>query len=162
SALAAAGCQTFFVASLDEAIALRVALGERSEIAVLNGLLPGTAPDFVHHRLFPILNDPGQIEDWGRCGQERAAFLHVDTGMSRLGLSAREFNAFIETPTPVHWRAVMSHLACADEAGHELNELQRDRFANAAAQFPDIPASLSASSGIFLGRPYHFDLARPG
>ena len=41
-ALAAAGCRTFFVAHLDEAIALRAALGAAT-IYVLNGLLPGEA-----------------------------------------------------------------------------------------------------------------------
>src|SRR5204863_363532 len=34
--------------------------------------------------------------------------------------------------------------------------------AAAVAQLPGIPASLAASSGIFLGPEYHFDLVRPG
>src|SRR3954469_21969725 len=42
-ALMEAGCRLFFVASLDEGIVLRQALGEAVEIAVLNGPLPGTA-----------------------------------------------------------------------------------------------------------------------
>src|SRR5437870_8726223 len=60
-ALAAAGCRLFFVATLDEAIALREAIGDTAEIAVLNGPLPGTAAEFVAHGLIPVLNDPGQI-----------------------------------------------------------------------------------------------------
>src|SRR5205823_7249688 len=60
------------------------------------------------------------------------------------------------------WRAVMSHLACADTPGHPLNESQRARFADAARRLPGVPASLAASSGIFLGPSYHFDLVRPG
>src|SRR5437763_5336750 len=63
-ALAAAGCRLFFVATLDEAIALRSALGPGPEIAVFNGPLPGTAPEFAPHRLLPVLNDPAQIEAW--------------------------------------------------------------------------------------------------
>jgi alanine racemase len=90
------------------------------------------------------------------------AILHVDTGMARLGLTAREFSALVERPPPIPWRAVMSHLACADEPGHALNERQRARFAAAAARLPDVPRSLAASSGIFLGGGYHFDLVRPG
>src|SRR3954465_10505917 len=47
-AVAAAGCGLFFVATLDEGIALRRSLGEGPlgagpEIAVLNGPFPGTA-----------------------------------------------------------------------------------------------------------------------
>src|SRR5438045_5788292 len=64
SALAAAGCRMFFVATLDEGIALRHALGEVPEIAVFNGPLPGTAAEFAAHELIPILNDPGQIDAW--------------------------------------------------------------------------------------------------
>src|SRR6266566_3689261 len=60
-ALAAAGCRLFFVATLDEAIALRHALGAIPEIAVFNGPFPGTVEEFAAYRLTPVLNDPGQI-----------------------------------------------------------------------------------------------------
>src|SRR5438132_4457024 len=181
-ALAVAGCRLFFVATLDEAIALRAAIGDTAEIAVLNGPLPGTAADFAAHDLIPVLNHPGQIEEWRdihrtagvsparRPGRPRSsvaglpAILHVDTGMSRLGLTAREF-AGLADDLPrlgIPWRAVMSHLACADTPDHPLNEQQRARFADMVRRLPGVPASLAASSGIFLGQPYHFDLVRPG
>ena len=54
------------------------------------------------------------------------------------------------------------HLACGDEPDHPLNRQQRDTFAAALARLPAAPASLAASSGIFLGPDYHFDLVRPG
>jgi len=204
-ALAAAGCRIFFVATLDEGIALRHALGETSEIAVLNGPFPGTAAEFVPNRLIPVLNEPGQIEAWvavasrvlrdaplraapqddgrsemastkPRHPEEAAelpsrrthrrssgqAILHVDTGMARLGLGAAEFASVVERPPPFAWRAVMSHLACSDNPDHPLNERQRSRFAAAAMQLPGVTASLAASSGIFLGPAYRFDLVRPG
>src|SRR5437763_16915773 len=49
-ALAAAGCRRFFVATIDEGIALRGVLPESAAIAVLNGLLPGCAADFFAFR----------------------------------------------------------------------------------------------------------------
>src|SRR5436190_9128725 len=61
-ALIAAGCRRFFVASLDEGIALRQAVGKGPEIAVLIGPFPGTADEFVEHGLIPVLNEPGKIE----------------------------------------------------------------------------------------------------
>ena len=175
-ALAAAGCRLFFVASLDEGIALRQALGPGLEIAVLNGPLPGTAGEFIEHALVPVLNEPGQIEEWGKratagvspanaagtAAVPNRAVLHIDTGMARLGLTTREFASLIANPPPVAWRAVMSHLACADDPAHSLNERQRARFAAVAAQLPGLPASLAASSGIFLGPAYHFNWVRPG
>ena len=161
-ALAAAGCRMFFVATLDEGILLRQILGPAPEIAILNGPMPGTAPEFVEHGLIPVLNDPGQIAAWQRLGAGPPAILHVDTGMARLGLGAREFADFALSPPPIAWRAVMSHLACADTPDHPLNQRQRARFAAVAGQLPEVPASLAASSGIFLGASYHFDLVRPG
>ena len=94
-ALAAAGCQRFFVATIDEGIALRRILPESAEIAVLNGLLPGCAADFIEFRLIPVLNDPGQIADWRSAASRHGkgpAILHVDTGMARLGLTIPEFD----------------------------------------------------------------------
>ena len=166
-ALATAGCRLFFVATLDEAIALRAALGPSPEIAVFNGALPGTEPgteaEFVAHSLIPVLNEPGQIENWKR-QPGSPAILHVDTGMSRLGLSPREFAALADTlpKCGIAWRAVISHLACADTPDHALNEQQRGRFAAASQRMVGIPAGLAASSGIFLGPAYHFDFVRPG
>src|SRR3984893_2113325 len=52
-ALAAAGCRLFFVAPLDEGIALRESLGGDPEIAVLNGPPAGTAAEFRAHCLLP-------------------------------------------------------------------------------------------------------------
>jgi alanine racemase len=166
-ALADAGCPLFFVATLDEGIALRRQLGTQPEIAILNGPHPGTAGEFAAHQLVPVLNEPGQVAEWTALGKSLrdnapAAILQVDTGMARLGLTAREFAAVIEAPPPIVWRAVMSHLACSDNPGHELNKHQLACFTAAAARFPEVAASLSASCGIFLGRQYHFDLVRPG
>ncbi|MFI4948622.1 MAG: alanine racemase [Alphaproteobacteria bacterium] len=171
-ALLAAGCRMFFVATLDEGIALRAGLGGAPEIAVFNGPLPGTAADFTAHALIPVLNEPGQIAEWAALALcvlrdaplpgQAAAILHVDTGMARLGLDACEFAAVVANPPPFAWRAVISHIACADRPDHPLNERQRARFAAAVAQLPGVPASLAASSGIFLGPSYHFDLVRPG
>ena len=167
-ALTTAGCQLLFVATLDEGIALRSGLGEEPEIAVLNGPMPGTAAEFAAHNLIPVLNEPGQIEAWRKLAEQCGglpAILHVDTGMSRLGLSAREFADFADDLprwNSIRWRLLMSHLACADTPEHPLNETQRRRFEAARQRLPGVPASLAASFGTFLGPGYHLDLVRPG
>jgi len=56
----------------------------------------------------------------------------------------------------------MSHLACAESLHHPLNARQLASFREIASVFSGIPASLSNSSGIFLGSPFQFDLVRPG
>jgi alanine racemase len=167
-ALAAAGCRQFFVATIDEGIALRKVLPESVEIAVFNGLLPGCVDDFFEFRLVPVLNDPGQIAEWRSAASRHGkgpAILHVDTGMGRLGLTIREFQQLadeLRQPDPIRWRALISHLACSDEPEHPLNHLQLERFAAARRLLPQLPASFAASSGIFLGPEFHFDFARPG
>lgn len=167
-ALAKAGCRLFFVATLDEGLALRRILPARYEIAVLNGPVPGSGEDFVQSRLVPVLNDPGQIALWQALAAERgplSAILHVDTGMARLGLTEREYACLVQElscSASLRWRAIMSHLVCADEAPHPLNSDQHTRFSALRRHMVSVPASLAASSGIFLGRDYHFDLVRPG
>jgi len=163
-ALERAGCRLFFVATLDEAIALRQAL-PKPEIAVLNGLLPQTEADFAAYRLMPVLNDLGQIAAWKDFTSKLPALVQIDTGMARLGLSAREMETLAASPDLIAGfplRAVMSHLACADEQDHGLNARQLQTFEAARRHLPGVPASLAASSGIFLGPDYHFDFARPG
>jgi alanine racemase len=157
-ALRLAGCETFFVATLDEGIALRAVLGGGPEIAVFNGPLTGSADEYPAHGLTPVLNDLGQVQAWRRANAP--AILHVDTGMSRLGMTARELSLFTNDPIPLV--GLVSHLACADAPEHPLNAVQLARFTAIKAQFPRLRASLSASSGIFLGRDYRHDLVRPG
>lgn len=168
-ALAASGCRRFFVATLDEGLALRAALPGPIEIAVFNGPPPGSAAEFAAHELVPVLNDPGQIAEWDGLAAGLAdklpAILHIDTGMARLGLSAAEFEQLadgLRRPGAICWRAVISHLACADDPVHPLNTQQCARFSAAHCRLADLPASLAASSGIFLGRDFHFDFVRPG
>ncbi|MCC7275728.1 MAG: alanine racemase [Alphaproteobacteria bacterium] len=168
-ALARAGARWFFVAHLDEAVALRAVLPAAARIAVLNGLWPGLEATFREHDLLPVLNDLAQVELWAARGRAEGAALpaivQVDTGMSRLGLPPTELAALAADPgrtAGLDVRLVMSHLACADEPAHPLNSRQLGRFRAARRAFPEVPASLAASSGIFLGRDYHFDLGRPG
>jgi alanine racemase len=162
-ALAAAGCQTFFVATLDEGLSLRRLL-PAADIAVFNGPTRGGEAELVAARLLPVLNDLGQIETWRRAGGG-PAMLHVDTGMARLGLPPAEAATLVAEPerlAGVRLDAIISHLACADEPGHPLNLEQQRAFRDTLDRLPRARASLAASFGIFLGPDYHFAMVRPG
>lgn len=167
-ALAAEGARQFFVAHLDEAIALRRAL-PTAEILVLNGLPRGAEAEFAAHRILPVLNSLGQLDAWAAAGRQAGrplpAALQLDSGMSRLGLPEDELAQLAEDPgrlEGVALRLVMSHLACAERQDHPMNRDQLARFEAARRRLPAAPASLANSSGIFLGADFHFDLARPG
>ncbi|MFO1249356.1 MAG: alanine racemase, partial [Alphaproteobacteria bacterium] len=62
-ALAAACCDSFFVARLEEAVALRK-LVPQARIFVLDGANADAVPALISHRLTPVLNSLGQIAAW--------------------------------------------------------------------------------------------------
>ncbi|TIX08156.1 MAG: alanine racemase, partial [Mesorhizobium sp.] len=84
-ALRQAGARTFFVATANDGVTLRVALQE-AEICVLGGFLPEEREAFVGANLVPVLNSRNQIEEWEKVavGVERplASIIHFDTGMN--------------------------------------------------------------------------------
>jgi alanine racemase len=165
--LAKAGCKTFFVADLDEARGLRAVAPEAS-IYVLNGLLPGTAAAFADARARPVIGSLVELAEWDAfCTTHQwtgGAALHVDTGMNRLGISANEAAALAPRIRAENHgiTLVMSHLACADQPDHPLNDKQIKLFREVRLLYRGIPSSLANSSGVFLGSTAHCDVVRPG
>jgi alanine racemase len=160
------GARRFFVAQANEALALRVELGpERpAAIFVLEGVTADNPPDLVAADATPVLNSPAQIALWRNHGPSGApAALHLDTGMNRLGVRPHELAELADGDlSNLKLELVLSHLACADIPGHAMSGEQLALFRAMSARFPGVPRSLSASSGVFLGPDYQFDLVRPG
>jgi alanine racemase len=136
---------------------------------VLGGLFAGAEPDYAAHGIIPALGSLAEVEAWSRLAHQLdrrlPAFLHFDTGMSRLGLDAREWSVLAQDHgrlAGIDVRYVMSHLVSAEIPDDKINLLQRDRFIAGRARLPAAKASLANSSGIFLDESFRFDLARPG
>src|ERR1700733_11155772 len=95
AALAGAGCDTFFVARLEEGVRLR-AVVPSARIFVLDGAAPDTVDTLITNRLTPVLNSLGEIAGWAAAaqaiGSELEAAIHIDTGMNRLGLPGEELS----------------------------------------------------------------------
>ena len=167
-ALAAAGCSTFFVAVLEEGAALRPLL-PRATIIALSGALPGTEAEHAVHAVVPVLNSLGDIARWQafarKSGVVQPAWIHLDTGMNRLGLSAPEARTLAAEPerlAGIDLKGWMSHLACADQRFHPSSSAQLGRFHQHLARLPKARRSFANSSGICRGRAFHLDLVRPG
>ncbi|WP_298222689.1 alanine racemase [Acidocella sp.] len=167
-ALAAAGCKTFFVAHLAEAVELR-ALLPQARILALNGLLPHAATDFVANGIIPVLGSLQEITLWRaealEVGRALPAFLHLETGLNRLALPPREFEKLRMDPTLLEGitvDTVMTHLLAADTPKDERNRRQLQDFLAMAAAFPGAKRSIANSPGIFMGTAFHLDLIRPG
>ena len=164
-----AGCRHFFVAHIDEALALRLRLPAQARIFVLNGLQPGNEATCAAMAITPVLNSLEQIAQWAvhakTLGRKLAAAVQIDTGMCRLGLTPKELETLTSQPQlldGIDIAFVMSHLACADEPGHACNAAQLSAMRQATIALPDVPVCFSNSGGIFLGREYHNHMLRPG
>jgi alanine racemase len=165
--LAKHGCRTFFVAHLAEARQVR-AVAPEAAIYVLNGIAPGSASLYATIDARPVISSMGEFVEWDAfrraSGWLGGAALHFDTGMNRLGLAVDEAPALAaRVKMPDHGISlIMTHLACADTPGHELNNAQTEAFRQLRYLFRGVAASLANSSGIFLGSAAHCDMVRPG
>src|SRR5450432_1082612 len=166
-ALAGAGCKTFFVATLDEARAAREALPS-AELYVLDGFFQNSGDSFAKINCKPVIGDLNELAEWDvfcrRSGWSGGAAIHIDTGMNRLGLTLVEAQGIVPRINAGDHgiTLVMSHLACAESLNHPLNAKQVATFREIASLFSGVPASLSNSSGVYLGPQFQFDMVRPG
>lgn len=162
--LVRAGCSSFFVATVAEGCELR-GLEPDAVIYVFGGATPEDTATLVDAELVPVLNSYAQVECWARAGGRAPAALHIDTGMSRLGLSAREVEqlagdtALLER---LDVTLVMTHFACADQAEHEMNREQLVRFEQLRRRLPRARTSIAGSAGIFIDAAHRGDVVRPG
>ena len=167
AALAKTGCKTFFVADLAEARQVRNVAPDPA-IYVLNGLLSGTAGSYADIRARPVIGSMVELAEWDAFVSVNqwygGAALHVDTGMNRLGISLNEAAALAPRIRSENHgiTLLMSHLACAEQPEHPLNERQISVFREVRMLYRGIPSSLANSSGIFLGQAAHCDMVRPG
>ncbi|HTE99065.1 MAG TPA: alanine racemase [Bradyrhizobium sp.] len=166
-ALAGAGCKTFFVATLDEARAARAAVPSAA-IYVLSGFFQNSGDAFAKIDARPVIGDLHELAEWDvfcrRSGWAGGAAIHIDTGMNRLGFTVADALGIVpRINSGDHGiTLVMSHLACAENLHHPLNAKQLATFREIASLFSGVAASLSNSSGVFLGAPFQFDMVRPG
>jgi alanine racemase len=167
-ALYEAGCRTFFTAYPSEALEVRKALKDAT-VAPLHGLAPDDYDIALKHNITPVLNSLGDIEGWAvfakRHNKKLPAFIHLDSGMNRLGLPPDEQERLIADPARlegIEIKAWLSHFACSEDLANPLTTRQRDAFKAALAKLPKAKACLCNSSGIFWGKDYVFDLVRAG
>ncbi|MDX8522812.1 alanine racemase [Mesorhizobium dulcispinae] len=167
--LCAKGCRHFFVAQFSEAQKLRPLLANDAQIFVLNGLQPGDEIACAESAIVPVINSLRQWQRWSAIAKylkrTLPAVVQFDTGMSRLGIPAEECGALaaeLSAQSNVEVLFIMSHLASADEADNQQNDDQSVAMERIADQFPGFDICFANSGGIFLGKPYHGVLARPG
>lgn len=175
-ALQQAGCKSFFVVTVTEGVELRRLLGEGADIFLLHGVPEGDEHVVADAQLIPVLSNLPMVQRWlAFCRAQalpqsrRRSVLKINTGMNRLGMEPAELTALLQSRqefAELGCDVLMSHLACADEAAHPLNDHQLQAFEEVLAcvrqQQPNIRASLANSAATLQGHKWHFDLVRPG
>jgi len=166
-ALAAAGCKTFFVATLDEARVVRATLPQAT-IYALDGFFQNTGDAYAKFNCRPVIGDLNELAEWDvfcrRTGWHGGAAIQIDTGMNRLGLTVSDAQGIIPRINAGDHgiTLVMSHLVSGELLNSPNNARQLSSFREIASLFSGVPASLANSSGIYLGSQFQFDLVRPG
>ncbi|WP_249164232.1 alanine racemase [Bradyrhizobium jicamae] len=166
-ALANAGCNTFFVANIEEAAVVRAA-APRATVYSLGGFFQNTGDAYARIDCKPVIGDLNELAEWDvfcrRSGWSGGAAIHIDTGMNRLGLTVTEAQGIIPRINAGDHgiTLVMSHLAAAELLNNPANARQLSAFREIASLFTGVPASLANSSGVFLGAQFQFEIVRPG
>lgn len=158
-----ANCRNFFVAHAVEGEIVANAAPE-AKIYVLQGIGEDSLPVFKRvPQLVPVISCPEMFAFWKENRLKGVKpVIHVETGLNRLGFREKELAAL--SPEDIkEFGMVMSHLACADEKDHFMNAHQLENFKHIKeTYFPKLPASLSASDGVFLGGDFQQDVVRLG
>lgn len=160
-ALMRAGVTRFFVASCEEGVSLREALGPAPEINIFSGHMSGDTDMISDMTLTPMLNSADQMLRHFEALPAAPFGVQLDTGMNRLGMEPAEWAALRDIALAQAPTLLMSHLACADDPENPMNPRQLAAF-HEMTDGLDVPRSLAATGGIHLGDDYHFDLTRPG
>ena len=157
-----AGCHNFWVAHASEAEKI-VEFVPGAQIFVLQGIGEDSLSLFQKYKFIPVLSSPEMLAFWKKNQIEgMKPVIQVDTGLNRLGFRISELQKLNKSDLRL-FSMVMSHLACADEKDHFMNQHQLDNFNKIRQEyFPGVPASLSASDGAFLDADYHFNMVRLG
>lgn len=153
----------FAVVTLNEALELRDA-GIASAILVLQG--PQTKSDCMEmerQNLWPVIHDLNQYAWYKQLDHKSGlnAWLKVDTGMGRLGVSLEAANRILATGDGINWMGLMTHFASADEVDNPFTQHQLVSF-NSINSMASMQRSLANSAAVLAWPQTHADWVRPG
>lgn len=170
-AFARAGCVTFGVAELREAVILRDA-GIKGAIYVTLGFLPEDVELIFRYDLVPVIYTYEMarlLADTAMAlGREIGVHIKIDSGMSRLGLLPDELPAFlagIETLPGIRIAGMMSHFPEADILGSASTARGYAIFSEVCREVKSRFGGIChiANSGAVLNFPASFcDIVRSG
>ena len=153
----------FAVVSLNEGLELRSS-GITLPILVLQGPQTSDACTLMQQEnLWPVIHTVEQYEWYQRLElkESLSAWLKVDTGMGRLGVSISEANRILDENHGVNWMGLMTHFACADEPDNSYTQQQLSAFDQVRIK-QGMVKSLANSAATLAWPSTHKDWVRPG
>lgn len=157
------GCRDFWVAYLSEALELSAVLPDDANIYYLQGFQKSDIASIKQTGVIPVINS---IDDFGYIVGTGVRFvLHVDSGLSRLGVRPDDIDKILPDLENERISYVISHLACSDEPQSSQNLAQKLAFERALEKIRSrvsVRAGISATGGTFLGRNFSYDMVRIG
>lgn len=165
-ARALSAAHAFGVACLEEALVLRGA-GITQPILLTAGFFSADElPEIARHDLQIVIHSERQVADLraARLSRPLVVWLKIDSGMHRLGIApatvAATHGRLLASANVAEVR-LMTHFACADTPGHELNRCQLEAFVSAARGLPGA-RSLANSAALVALPESRADWVRPG
>lgn len=147
-----AGCRTFFVAHGIEGEKIRPHV-PNAKIYVLQGIGEDSLTSFERANLIPVIAGREQLAFWKEHkikGIKPA--IQIETGLNRLGFRENELTEMSPDDRDL-FSLVLSHLACADEQGHFMNEYQLQNFNRLRKDsFPDCRPACPPPTALFSVR----------
>ncbi len=168
---AALGVQSFAVAHIDEAVALRRELPQ-SQILVLGAIQPDQVSQALESRISVAIADleHGLALAASAAGRPLQCHIKVDTGMGRLGFAwetAATAIARLASNPSLDIVGLCSHFATSDQPDPTFAAVQNQRFQHVLAQCSDnglaIPfRHISNSGGFLTHQDWDYDGVRAG
>ncbi|NYE25921.1 alanine racemase [Pigmentiphaga litoralis] len=165
--LSSLGCSDFWVDHFQAALDVR-RIVPTGRVFVLNGLAGADAARCRTHDIVPVLVDERELQlasaDARQHGPLKVA-VHLDSGLTRVGLDAAAVSRLIARPDLLHGLDVMAwvtHLGRFADPDATENVEQRARFVTWTDRLPRAARSIATSSCVFADRGWHMDMARVG
>ena len=148
------------VVRLEEALKIRDISSK--PILAMQGVYSSDAYDSLkQHEIWTVIHSVAQLPLAKQYQDELIFWIKLNTGMNRLGIGLNEidqFQSFFKEKN-----VLMTHLACADDPGDELNDAQFKNFNLAWKKISKkMNRSVLNSAGIFNFPNYSFDWVRSG
>tara|TARA_A100000164_G_scaffold375073_1_gene409333 strand:- start:242 stop:1291 length:1050 start_codon:yes stop_codon:yes gene_type:complete len=148
------------VVRLEEAQSIRKISSK--PILAMQGVYSSDAYDSLkQHRIWTVIHSPSQLPLAKQYQEELVFWIKLNTGMNRLGFCLDEIDqlqSFFKKKN-----VLMTHLACADDPGDELNELQFKNFNKVWTKVSKkMNRSVLNSAGTFNFPDYSYDWVRVG